>query len=421
MRLTIRKTALLLWLSGLLLLAACTTATDVALPTAPPPTDLPELAESAPLATTAVTPTTGPQIFTDDDRSDRLISLTRGWGTNWEKRTISTADILSGGPPRDGIPSIDDPQFISMAAASEWLADNEPVVVVEVEGDARAYPLQILTWHEIVNDIVGGQPVVVTFCPLCNSALAFDRRVNGREFEFGVSGLLRHSDLIMYDRTTETLWQQFTGEGIIGDLAGEQLDFVPAAIISLADFRAAYPDGVVLSRETGFNRAYGRNPYVGYDDIQQNPFLFDGLVDGRLPAMARVVTLSLPERDIAYPLEILAETGVIHDQVGEQALVLFHVAGTSSALNTAVIAEGKDVGATGVFDPVLNGQQLTFRRDGSTFSDEQTGSVWNIVGQALSGPLAGESLPRLVHGDHFWFSWAAFRPDTVIYSGEPSS
>lgn len=357
----------------------------------------------------------GTVISTVDDRSDRLKSLTASWNTNWNLHTIDYGEVLSGGPPRDGIPSIDAPQFITIDEANEWLADNEPVVAVEFDGDARAYPLQILTWHEIVNDTVGSVPVVVTFCPLCNSAIVFERVVDGEPVEFGVSGLLRNSDLIMYDRTDESLWQQFTGEAIVGNHTGKQLRFLASSLVSFADFKAAFPEGVVLSRDTGFSRSYGENPYAGYDTIGSNPFLFTGELDGRLPAVARVVTVSLPEVDIAYPLEILAESGVIHDVQGDQSLVVFHIPGTASALGARVIAEAEDVGATGVFDPTLDGQQLTFTRDGDQFVDDQTESTWNIFGQATSGELAGAELNHIVHADHFWFSWAAFRPDTILY------
>ena len=361
----------------------------------------------------------GPEILTVDDRPDQLKSLTRNWNTNWALHTINYDDILSGGPPRDGIPAIDAPKFIDQAAAAEWLVDNEPVIALEIGGDARAYPLQVVTWHEIVNDTVGEIPVIVTFCPLCNSALVFDRRFGDQVFEFGVSGLLRNSDLIMYDRTTESLWQQFTGEGIVGDLAGEQLTFLPSSLISFADFREAYPEGVVLSRDTGFNRDYGRNPYAGYDFAGADPFLFRGPTDGRLEAVERVVTVALDEAgvDVAYPLSILAPASVINDSQGGQDLVVFHTGGTSSALGAGIIAEGEDVGATGVFDPHLNGEKLTFRKEGELIIDEETGSTWNIVGQAVSGPLTGEMLTPVVHGDHFWFSWAAFKPDTIIYDG----
>jgi hypothetical protein len=357
-----------------------------------------------------------------DDRPARLRAATRGWNTNWEIHSIDYDELLSGGPPRDGIPSIDQPKFIGPDEAAAWLADNEPVIALEIGGDARAYPLQILTWHEIANDTVGDVPVAVTFCPLCNSALTFDRRLDGEVYEFGTSGLLRNSDLVMYDRTTESLWQQLTGEAIIGDLTGQRLAFLPSSLVSFADFKAAYPDGIVLSRDTGYTRSYGRNPYAGYDTIGSSPFLFDGEEDPRLPAMERVVTVSQDGPgegiDVAYPLSVLSEVGVINDAQGDLDLVVFHESGTSSALGAGIIAEAEDVGATGVFDPNLDGQKLTFVRQGDEIADEQTGSTWNVLGQAVDGPLAGQSLAPIVHGDHFWFAWAAFKPDTVIYQAQ---
>jgi hypothetical protein len=336
---------------------------------------------------------------------------------------VSYDEILSGGPPRDGIRSIDAPKFVSNDEAADWLAGNEPVITLDLNGDARAYPLQIITWHEIVNDTVGGVPAVITFCPLCNSALAFDRQVGDQVFEFGVSGLLRNSDLIMYDRTTETLWQQFTGDGIIGELTGERLTFLPTSIVSFADFREAHPDGQVLSRDTGLRGNYGSNPYAGYDTYDHvlsaggNLALFQGQADDRLEPAARVVTVSLDEQgiDIAYPYSLLEQAGVVNDNRGGQDLAVFFTPGTSSALGAQVIADAADVGATGVFDPNLDGQKLTFRVEQGQILDDQTGSLWNILGQATEGALAGQELEDIVHGDHFWFSWAAFKPDTVIY------
>jgi hypothetical protein len=362
-------------------------------------------------------------ILTEDDRSAQLRTLTSSWNTNWNKHTVAYDEILSGGPPRDGIRSIDNPKFTDPAEAADWLADNEPVIALELNGDARAYPLSIITWHEIVNDTVGNVPAVVTFCPLCNSALAFDRRVNGEVFEFGVSGLLRNSDLIMYDRTTETLWQQFTGDAIVGELSGQRLTFLPTSIVSFGDFRAAHPDGRVLSQDTGRNAPYGAQPYAGYDTYESalsaggNLPLFRGEEDDRLRPADRVVTVSLEGQgiDVAYPYAVLNEVRVVNDVQGEQDLVVFFTPGTASALGAQVVADAEDVGATGVFDPNLDGQKLTFRADGNTIVDEETGSTWNILGQAVEGPLAGEELDEIVHGDHFWFSWAAFKPDTIIF------
>jgi len=362
-------------------------------------------------------------IFLEDDRPENLRFATEGWNTNWKRHNIDYEEFLSGGPPRDGIPAIDDPLFVTLDEAGEWLAFNEPVIALELNGDARAYPLQILMWHEIANDIVGDVPVIVTFCPLCNSALVFDRRIDGETYEFGTSGLLRNSDLVMYDRTTESLWQQFTGEGIVGDLTGEQLTFLPSSLVSFANFRDAFPKGIVLSQETGFERAYGVNPYSGYDTYE-NPLSLDGNIahlkieqDGRLPAAERVVTVTLDEAavDIAYPLSILSKVSVINDLQGGQDITVFFTPGTSSALGSQLIASGEDVGATGVFNSNLEGQKLTFSQQDERLVDNETGSSWNILGQATDGPLVGKSLEPVVHGDHFWFSWAAFKPETIIY------
>jgi hypothetical protein len=370
-------------------------------------------------------------IFTTDNRNERQRIISADWATDWNRRTVPYSELLALLPVRDGIPAIDDPQFISPGEAGDWLADIEPVIAFEWDGDgladiepviafewdgdARAYPLQIMTYHEIVNDVVGELPVTVTFCPLCNSAIVFDRNLDGAVYDFGTSGWLRNSDLVMYDRQTESLWQQFTGEGIVGELAGEQLTFLASSLVSFADFREAYPEGIVLSRETGHQRPYGQNPYPGYDAVGQNPFAFVGVPDGRLAAMERVITVSLDEVDVAYPLSVLFEAGTINDNQGGQDLAIFHVGGTASALDSPIIQLGADVGATGVFDPNLNGQKLTFIRQGGIITDEQTGSSWNIFGQATDGPLVGESLAQFVHGDHFWFAWAAFQPETVIY------
>jgi hypothetical protein len=376
--------------------------------------------ESSPVATATDSVTTREEgILTEDDRPARLKRITADWNTNWTRHIIEYDELLSGGPPRDGIPSINEPRFVDAEDAGRWLADNEPVIALEIDGDARAYPLQILTWHEIVNDVVGDVPVIVTFCPLCNAAITFDRRLEGQVYEFGTSGLLRNSDLVMYDRTTESLWQQLTGEAIVGDMVGQRLTFFPSSLVSFAGFRQAYPEGVVLSRDTGYRRDYGRNPYAGYDRADQTPFLFDGELDGRLLPMERVVTVSFPDVDAAYPLSMLSEVHVVEDAPGGVDLVVWHVPGTSSALGASVIAQGEDVGATGIFDPTLDGRKLSFQYEDGAFVDEESSSTWNVLGQAVDGPLAGERLTPIVHGNHFWFAWAAFKPETIVYQMEP--
>jgi hypothetical protein len=341
----------------------------------------------------------------------------RGWLTDFSLHTVPYDEILSGGPARDGIPPIDAPKFTTSEGASKWLGALEPVIAFEINGEARAYPLQILTWHEIVNDVVGGVPVSATFCPLCNAAIVFDRRLDGVVHDFGTTGKLRRSDLIMWDRQTETWWQQFTGEGIVGELAGKRLTMLSASIISFSDFRAANPDGLVLSRDTGFSKPYGTNPYAGYDRADQNPFLFDGDLDGRLLPKERVATISIGEVDAAFPFTTLEDERVVNYSINSQDLVVFFKSGTLSALDQRSIKDSRDVGATGVFEAQVDGQRLTFQADGDRFVDNETGSVWNILGQAVEGSLTGSRLTPIVHANHFWFAWGVFKPDTLIYQG----
>ncbi len=259
----------------------------------------------------------------------------------------------------------------------------------------------------------------VTFCPLCNSAVAFDRRLDGVVYDFGTSGNLRNSDLIMWDRQTESWWQQFTGEAIVGELTGETLAMLPASIISYDSFKSAYPDGDVLSRNTGHTRDYGSNPYGGYDKIDRPPFLYDGELDGRLQPKERVVAVTLNGVDVAFPFSLLEQERAVNYSQADGALVVLFQPGTKSAVDSEVIAFSKDVGATGVFDPSVDGEVLTFKAMGDDIVDEGTGSVWNIVGEAIKGPLAGTSLAPIVHANHFWFAWAAFKPQTLIYQGQP--
>ena len=354
---------------------------------------------------------------------NRLRVATAGWKTDFARHTIPLGELVSGGPPRDGIPPIDRPVFVAPAEAGAWLKAVEPVVLVELAGDAHAYPLQILIWHEIANDVVGGVPVAVTFCPLCNTAIAFDRRVEGAgTLRFGTTGNLRRSDLVMWsDDPGETWWQQITGEGLVGDLAGRRLAPVPAQIVSFADFAAAHPTGRVLSRETGYQRAYGSNPYVGYDDVASSPFLFAGPLDGRLPPMERVVAVERDGETAAYPFGALLAARVVNDTLGGTPLVVLHQGGTTSALDRVSIPASRDVGAAGVFERAVDGRPLTFRlgSDGR-FEDEETGSAWDITGRATAGPLLGRRLAPVVHGNHFWFAWAVFKPETRVWAPAPT-
>jgi len=342
-----------------------------------------------------------------------------GWATDFSIASVDLGDFQGGGPPKDGIPPIDDPRFETTTDAQTWLAPTSPVISLEIGGTARAYPLAILVWHEIVNDTLGGTPVVVTFCPLCHTALVFERTLDGTLHDFGTTGNLRYSDLVMYDRQTESWWQQATGQAIVGTLTNKKLIFRAAQIVSLADFAAAHPDGDVLSRDTGVDRDYGRNPYPGYDRADERPFLFSGDIDGRLAPKERVVTLDAGGTRIAVPYPALTAAGAIEIATATGPVVVFWAPGTAAALDASEVDTGRDVGSTGVFRPMSNGQRLTFSRKGSqrgAITDAETGSNWSITGQATAGPLAGSQLEPVIHGDHFWFAWAAFQPDTKIWS-----
>ena len=331
---------------------------------------------------------------------------------------IDLAELRSGGPPPDGIPPIDEPLFLNPDDV-DFLADNEPVLALEINGDARAYPVQILTWHEIVNDTVGGIPVSVTYCPLCNSALALDRRVTidgtDQVLDFGTSGLLLNSSLVMYDRQTETLWSHFTGQAILGQLTGIELEDFALSTVAWSMWRDANPDGLVLSKDTGFDRSYGRNPYPGYDDVDGVPFLFQGEVDGRYTALTRIVGIEGDGEAVGVPLVDLQKAGVLTGEVSETAFVAWWTAGTASALDSSSVADGYDVGATGVFLPEAAGTALTFIAAAEgLFIDDQTGSSWNVLGHAVSGELKGKRLEALSHVDTFWFAWSTFQPDTGL-------
>lgn len=342
---------------------------------------------------------------------------TVNWTTDFCNSIVDFEEILVGNPTKDGIPSLTDPDLEPVSQAAAWLSDRSPVIAVEIDGEARAYPQAILMWHEIANVEIAGIPVAVTFCPLCNSSITFDRRVDGDALDFGVSGFLRNSDLVMYDRQSETWWQQLTGEGLVGSYAGVLLDIIPSQVISFASFAERYPEGLVLSRDTGFSRRYGINPYSNYDSRPGRPFLFRGEIDARLGSpVDHVLAATVDGIAKAYPFALLREQGVINDSIGEKPVVAFFQAGVASALGDSVIDNAADLGAAGLYLSTLDGITLSFiqQEDGS-FTDEQTGSTWNAYGEAIAGDLQGRELEWVDAFPHFWFAWAAFHPETEVY------
>jgi Protein of unknown function (DUF3179) len=301
-------------------------------------------------------------------------AITAGWKTDFERRAVPLSEFERGGPGKDGIPAIDEPKFVAVEEV-DFLEPKEPVIEVALNGDARAYPIQILVWHEIVNDSVGGVPVAVTFCPLCNTAIVFERRVDGKTLDFGTTGNLRSSDLVMYDRQTESWWQQFGGRALVGELTGTKLEQIAARIVAWREFEQQHPRGEVMSRETGHARRYGENPYSGYDDVDSPPFFkAANSDDDRLPPKERVVFIERGGEAVAVPFSVLQRKKRMRVDVGGRSLLVRWRAGVASSLDTPGVADGRDVGAAEV-------------RDGE----------------------------RLVAFDEpFWFAVAAFRPNTRV-------
>lgn len=379
----------------------------------------PNTPSSPPAATSPTTadPTTAPTRAVEVPLA--LRDAVRRWGTDWSRTTIDLDELilgLQGGDPRDRITPIDDPVFETVDDAAMWLDDREPGLLVTLDGATRFYPLQILTLHEIVNDELSGVPIAVTYCPLCNTAITFDRRLDGDVLRLGVSGLLRNSDLVMWENETDSLFQQITGEGIVGALAGRELTVVPSALVRFADVREGHPGAEVLSRETGSPLPYGVNPYQGYSSSSR-PFLFDGDLDPRYPALTRVVGLTVEGESKAYPFPEIQPVGAVNDVVGSlPVVVLWGAADTADALDAARIADGQAVGVGIAFDRRVDGQVLTFERiDDTTFRDLETASTWTILGAAIDGPLSGAALATVPHRNEFWFAWTAFFPEAPVY------
>jgi len=260
--------------------------------------------------------------------------------TDFTKSSVNLEEILSGGPGKDGIPAIDSPKFESLikhqtANKHQPLNDSDPVIGIVLNGEAKAYPLRILIWHEIVNDVVGGVPVVVTYCPLCNTSIVFDRRIDNQVLDFGTTGNLRHSDLIMYDRQTQSWWQQYEGSAIVGDLVGMRLKTLASRLESFADFKKRAPNGSVLVPHDSHFRDYGRNPYVGYDRSAL-PFLFQGKLPKNIAPMMRVIALD----GLAVSLPLLAQK----HEIRKNGLLFSWHKGQNSALDTAKIEQGRDIG-----------------------------------------------------------------------------
>ncbi len=329
--------------------------------------------------------------------SESLQSTPTIMETNGLKHIIPLDKIKSGGPPKDGIPSIDDPKFAEIPG-SQFVSDSDVVIGLEINGDSRAYPLFILVWHEIVNDRVGGVPVAVTYCPLCYTNQVFERIINGNEVEFGTSGKLYNSNLLMYDRWTESYWSQALGLAVTGELTGMQLKTIPFDVITWGDWKKLHPDTLVLTTDTGHLRSYATDPYGDYYTDPRIIFPIDNEDDRMHP---KEVILGVHEDGIykAYKQKDVELYKIINDDIGEAHLMLVSLYPQNSR----------------IFDRTLDGEILEFEFVDEKITDTKTKSEWNYDGIAISGSLEGAKLTRISIEPGFWFEWAAFHPDTDLF------
>lgn len=274
-----------------------------------------------------------------------------GWAeTDFSKTSIDFTEITSGGPSKDDIPSIDNPVFEPVVAITN-IGPEEPVLSLEHDGRARAYPLRVLMWHEIVNDQIGDLPLTITYCPLCNAAIVFDRRLDGEVLDFGTTGMLRNSDLVMYDRQSQSWWQQFTGEAIVGALTGKRLTRFPSRLESFSQFAARHRDGEVLVPNNPGARDYGRNPYAGYDAPGGVAFLYDGDLPDGIAAMSRILAIEVDGKAKAWTFDYLRANAPFE----EGDLLITWQAGQNSALDNRRINQGRDIGTALVQRKTENG------------------------------------------------------------------
>ena len=319
--------------------------------------------------------------------------------TNGVKHSIPLDRIKGGGPPKDGIPSIDNPVFVEIQN-SDFMSDSDTVIGLEINGEAKAYPIFILVWHEIVNDRVGDVPVSVTYCPLCYTNQVFERIIDGREVEFGTSGKLYNSNLLMYDRFTESYWSQALGIAVKGELTGYRLNLIPFDVITWGDWKKLHPDTLVLTTDTGYIRSYATDPYGNYYTEPRIMFPVEHK-DDRLNPKEIIIGFNQDDVYKAYKQDDIESKILINDFVGDTPVMLVSLFSENSR----------------AFERTVNGNTLDFVYDDGKILDMQTNSEWNYDGLSVSGENVGMQLKRMPIEPGFWFEWVAFHPQTLVYDG----
>jgi len=320
--------------------------------------------------------------------------------TDGVKHLIPLDKIKDGGPPKDGIPSIDNPMFVKIQYA-DFMSDSDIVIGLDINGEVKAYPLFILVWHEIINDNIGNLPVSITYCPLCYTSQVFERIIDDKIVEFGTSGKLYNSNLLMYDRFTESYWSQALGMAVTGQLSGYQLDLVPFDVISWGDWKTLHPDTMVLTTDTGYIRSYGTDPYGNYYSEPRIMFPVEYSDDRINP---KEIILGFQQNNIykAYKQSDIESHIIINDFIGETPVMLISLFPQN----------------TRAFERILDDKLLDFVYSNDRIFDSQTNSEWNYDGLAISGEYEGKQLQRMAIEPGFWFEWVAFHPNTLIFGDE---
>lgn len=338
------------------------------------------------------------------------------WRTDVSRKSIELQELhLSAA--KDQIRALDEPRFTSVDQSARKLDPREPVIVFRTGDIARAYPVRVLLFHEIVNDVVADTPIAVTFCPLCNTGLVFDRRVDGRLHEFAVAGFLRKSDMVMYDRETESLWQQATGEALVGEHTGKRLKLLAGATVPFKTFREAHPEGTVLSLDTGAFFPYGISHYSRYEFTDQRKHVLE---TDRIGPRERVLAIQIEDQTIAYPLRYLSRWGTAEGKLVGRRYVVLYESSMLSAMDAEYLRDSRSIGSAAAFSPFVNGKRLRFRHDKSgRILDKQTGSRWTVLGRCIEGPLVGTQLEPIRSTVAFAFAWFDFYPKTRLMGIDP--
>ncbi len=406
--LTIRAWSLLF----LLALAACTQLGESATPEATPITPSafnPTLAAPTPVEPGLDLPLDlAPQIpesIPPPDTSRHRVPLDRIYFDTFQP--VNRSVPLSSASPElierllDAIPPIHDPRFVS-AAESDWLESDSMVLGYATAEGAWAFPVRILNFHEIVNTVIGGEPILVSYCPLCYSGIVYSRRMAGGVLTFGNTSALYESDMVMVDYQTGSYWWQVAGSAIVGPLTGSQLTVLPGVMSSWGAWRNLYPDTLVMSRDTGYDRNYDRDPFSSYAEfINGGTWAFpvsQAARDPRLRPADIVAAIRVGDTVRGYP--IAGEVPVVFNDTIEGQPVL-------------VVGVPAD-GFAAAYSPVVDALRLEFRFENGGIADRQTGSTWTITGKATSGPMSGQMLQPLAMKTTYWFAIAAAEPEITL-------